>query len=78
MPLLISFTYFNGSFMKKNIGTSDRLFRLILSIIILGYALWQESWISAIVGLFVLYEALAGWCLFYQLLGKNSCPKNRL
>jgi len=59
---------------KKNIGNSDRLLRFILSILLLAYSWWQSSWIALGFGLFTLYEALAGWCVMYQLLGKNSCP----
>ncbi|CDZ80422.1 hypothetical protein BN1013_00934 [Candidatus Rubidus massiliensis] len=62
--------------MKKNIGTTDRVTRAILAIILLFLAFWYHSWILAIFGLFTLYEALASWCIFYQLIGKNSCPVN--
>lgn len=61
---------------KKNIGTSDRILRLTLALVFLGLALWQKSWILALVGLFTLYEAAASWCVFYQLIGKNTCPIN--
>lgn len=60
--------------MKKNIGTSDRLLRLTLAVLILLFSWWQASWIALLVSLFVFYEALAGWCALYQILGKNSCP----
>jgi len=63
--------------MKQNIGTADRIFRLSLGILLLVYAWWQGSWIALALALFTFYEALAGWCLFYQLIGKNSCPINR-
>jgi Protein of unknown function (DUF2892) len=60
--------------MKKNIGTSDRLVRLALGMALLLFAWWQSSWIALGVALFTFYEALAGWCILYQLLGKSSCP----
>lgn len=28
----------------------------------------------ASVGLFTIYEGFAGWCVFYQLIGRNTCP----
>ncbi|MBN9378961.1 MAG: DUF2892 domain-containing protein [Chlamydiales bacterium] len=61
---------------KKNIGTSDRILRLTIALIFFGLALWQKSWILALVGLFTLYEAAASWCVLYQLIGKNTCPIN--
>ncbi len=61
--------------MRKNIGTPDRLFRLAIAIALFGLAYYKASWILAAAGLFVLYESLAGWCILYYFLGKNSCPK---
>ncbi len=60
--------------MKPNIGTPDRLLRLAMAILLLLGAWWWSSWILLAVSLFVFYEAIVGWCVLYQLLGKNSCP----
>lgn len=60
--------------MKPNIGTFDRLFRAGIAILLLIGAWWWSSWILLAVSFFSFYEALAGWCAFYQLLGKSSCP----
>jgi ABC-type uncharacterized transport system permease subunit len=57
--------------MKKNIGTPGRLLRGSIALLLLGLAYYKMSWILAAFGLFVLYEAIAGWCLFYHLIGKN-------
>ena len=64
-------------FMKKNIGTKDRLVRLSLALILLILAWLFHSWIILAIGLFVLYEAAAGWCIYYYLTGKNTCPINK-
>jgi hypothetical protein len=63
--------------MKKNIGTGDRLLRFAIAILLLGYAWWQISWIALAFAIFTLYEAVASWCVLYQILGKNSCDINR-
>lgn len=60
--------------MKKNIGTADRLYRAAISVMLFSIAWWWNSWIIAGFGIFTAYEALAGWCVIYKLLGKNSCP----
>jgi Protein of unknown function (DUF2892) len=60
---------------KRNINTTDRLLRLIFGLLLLAYAWWQYSWIALALALFSFYEALVGWCAFYQLIGKNSCRK---
>ncbi|HEY5236296.1 MAG TPA: DUF2892 domain-containing protein [Rhabdochlamydiaceae bacterium] len=61
--------------MKKNIGKPDRILRLIVGILLLGWAYWQMSWVLLVLGLFTLFEALMSWCILYQILGKNSCPR---
>ena len=63
--------------MKKNIGTTDRLIRLAIAVLLLALAWWIDSWILLAASLFTFYEALAGWCVLYQLLGKNSCSITR-
>jgi hypothetical protein len=59
--------------MTKNIGTADRLLRLLIAILLFALAWWQSSWIALGFGIFTLYEALASWCVMYALLGKSSC-----
>ena len=59
--------------MKKNIGTEDRLIRLAIAIGILIFAWWASSFIALAISLFVFYEAIAGWCVLFQILGKNTC-----
>lgn len=63
--------------MKKNIGTTDRIIRLLIGIALLALAWWQGSWILLAFALFTFYEALASWCVLYALFGKNSCPIDR-
>jgi hypothetical protein len=66
--------------MKKNIGKADRLIRLLLAVIIGLAALFIDVLIIRavfiILSLFIFYEALAGWCALYALMGKNTCPIN--
>jgi hypothetical protein len=61
---------------KRNIGLPDRLIRLGIAIVLFFFAYWKMSWILLIFALFTLFEALKGWCILYQLLGKNSCSMN--
>jgi hypothetical protein len=61
--------------MKKNIGKPDRILRLIVGILLLGWAYWEMSWILLVLGLFTLFEAYMSWCILYQILGKSSCPR---
>lgn len=63
--------------MKKNIGTPDRIVRLIFAVALLGLSVWRHSWILGAASAFVFFEAIYGWCVLYQILGKNSCPINK-
>jgi len=59
--------------LSKNIDFSDRLIRLIIALLLLVIAYWRANWIIFAAALFVLFEALMGWCVLYQILGKSSC-----
>jgi len=63
--------------MTKNIGLNDRLLRAFFGILLLILAWWLSSWIILAFAVFCFYEAVASWCAFYQLIGKNSCTINR-
>jgi hypothetical protein len=63
--------------MKSNIGKVDRLIRLALAVLLLFYAYWQGSLVAFGFSLFTFYESWAGWCAFYQLIGRNSCPLSK-
>ena len=67
-------------FCEKNVGTIDRLVRIILGIVLLAvFALnlvaspW--SYLVAIVGLVVLVTGALGTCGLYSILGFNTMDK---
>ena len=64
--------------MKKNIGTFDRLIRLLLGIIFLILTFFISSVLFKIIfilfGIFCIAEALLSRCVLYALMGKNTCP----
>ena len=60
--------------MKPNIGINDRIARLIIGVVLISLALIYKSTFMALGGLFGIYEAFSSWCVFYQLLGRNTCP----
>jgi len=64
--------------MNKNLGTTDRITRLLLAVMVGAGVLVTKSiafqLVLVVLSLFVFYEALAGWCILYALMGKNTCP----
>lgn len=66
-------------FPQKNIGTFDRIVRLLFAVfigiyMILGNHTMPVMIVLGIVVLFCIYQAITGWCLWYQIIGKNTCP----
>ncbi len=58
----------------KNIGVIDRIVRFVIATGVLVYGIYAGSEIAFVIAGYTYYEALAKWCGFYALIGKNSCP----
>ena len=59
--------------MKKNVGSTERVIRIVAGIVLLGLAAtgtvgWW-GWLGAV----LLATGLLGWCPPYALLGINTC-----
>ncbi len=50
--------------MKKNVGSLDRLLRLIVGAVIIVWGVYSESW-WGLVGLIPLMTGLLNWCPIY-------------
>jgi hypothetical protein len=60
--------------MKKNVGTADRIIRIIIGIILIGLGIYfQASWglvamiVLVVVGLIALITGIIGYCGIYAL-----------
>lgn len=58
--------------MKTNVGSIDRIARIIIGLAALGAGYYFKSWWGAI-GLVPLLTALLGFCPLYPLVGVNTC-----
>jgi predicted RND superfamily exporter protein len=58
--------------MKANIGTSDRVFRLLLGVVIVLFGVITESW-WGLIGLLPIMTAVTSFCGLYTLLGISTC-----
>jgi hypothetical protein len=65
----------NNNTMKKNIGTIDRAFRIILGLAIIGYGIYAQSWLGAI-GAVPLLTGLIRFCPAYCPLGLSTVEKD--
>ena len=59
--------------MKINVGSTDRMLRVIAGIVIIAAGVYFGSWWGA-VGLIPLFTGLFRFCPLYTMLGMNSCP----
>ncbi len=65
--------------MKKNVGTIDRVFRVILGLVLIGFALVAEGTTARFgwLGIIPLLTAVVSFCPVYTLLGVNTCPMKK-
>lgn len=60
---------------SKNIGTLDRVIRLLIGVALLLWAITTTwSLILIFCSGFAVFEAIFSWCGFYAAFGKNTCP----
>lgn len=57
--------------MKQNIGSVDRIIRILVGLALIAWGLWAQSWWGA-VGLIPLGTALIGWCPGYAPFGIST------
>lgn len=63
--------------MTQNIGSIDRLIRLVVGIGLLSLVFVGPQTLWGLVGIVPLVTALIGWCPPYALLGINTCSTGR-
>jgi len=60
--------------MKKNIGSVDKVIRIILGGVIIALGIYNQSW-WGLVGLVPLFTAFITWCPVYSLIGVSTDRK---
>jgi hypothetical protein len=58
--------------MKCNVGKTDKIFRIILGVIIILAGVYLQSW-WGVVGIVPLVTGLIGWCPAYLPFGFSTC-----
>ena len=59
--------------MMQNVGTVDRIVRIVAGLALLALAIFGGQWWGWI-GVVPLVTAFAGFCPAYQLVGLSTCP----
>ena len=63
--------------MKNNLGTIDRVLRLVVGLILIALVFIGPQTAWGWIGVIPLVTALAGNCPVYRLLGFNTCSTNK-
>lgn len=58
--------------MKKNIGAADGIVRLLITIVLLCYAVIVGPWWIGLFSLPLIVTVYAIWCPLYEVLGINT------
>ncbi len=60
--------------MKKNVGSADKVIRIILGVAIIAFGIYNQSW-WGLVGIVPLFTAFIGWCPAYSLIKVSTDRK---
>ncbi len=58
----------------KNIGSIDRVLRIIVGLGVISLVFWGPRTLWGWLGLIPLVTAVIGWCPLYAVLGVRTCP----
>jgi len=59
--------------MKSNLGSIDRVIRIVLGLAIGAAGLYYQSWFG-LIAIVPLDTAMMGSCPLYSILGISTCP----
>ena len=60
--------------MEKNVGSVDKIIRIILGFVIIALGIYNQSW-WGLVGIVPLFTAFISWCAVYSLIGVSTDKK---
>ena len=63
--------------MKINEGKIDRIFRIVVGIVLLSLVFVGPKTMLGLIGIVPLFTGLAGFCPLYYVFGLNTCPFDR-
>ncbi|WP_041623102.1 YgaP family membrane protein [Spirochaeta thermophila] len=64
--------------MKGNVGTIDRIIRVVLGLVLIGLGVFVRGgayWWLTVIGAISLVTGAVGFCGLYTLFGISTCPR---
>lgn len=59
--------------MVKNVGTIDRVLRILIGLALVGWGLYAKNWIG-VIGIIPILTGIVSFCPLYKLFGLSTCP----
>ncbi len=66
-----------SDFLQPNIGTADRIARLLLGVVLLSLTVVGPQSLWGLIGVIPLLTGLVRMCPLYALIGLKTCPKGQ-
>jgi hypothetical protein len=62
-------------FMKSNVGTIDKVVRLVIGVALLAVLVFADGWgrYLGLIGIIPIVTALVGYCPLYSVCGASTC-----
>ncbi|MDE2383122.1 MAG: DUF2892 domain-containing protein [Alphaproteobacteria bacterium] len=62
--------------MNANVGSLDRVVRVVLGLALVAWAIWgTDAWhMVGWAGLILIATAAISWCPIYRVIGASTCP----
>jgi hypothetical protein len=62
--------------MKKNVGTTDKVIRIVIGVGIAAAGVYYQSW-WGLLAIVPFATALMSFCGLYTILGVSTCPNKK-
>ena len=63
--------------MKANVGTVDRIVRIVVGLVLIGLSLMGTIGVWGWIGIVPLLTGLFSFCPLYSVLGMSTCPAKK-
>ncbi|MBK6910340.1 MAG: DUF2892 domain-containing protein [bacterium] len=57
--------------MTMNVGSADRVIRIVIGLAVIGWGIWAKNWWGAL-GVVPLFTAMINWCPLYTVCGVKT------